>query len=192
MTVLAPVPGYRIEGHAIVSADDFIADATGRTPPALNNEADWLRFQTALDAAVVVLLGRLSHESNPNTRRRNRLVVSSRVDGVERRDDAWWWNPGRASLGEALATAAPEGGTVAIPGGHLVFDMFRGAFDAFHLARAPAVVLGAGIPLFSAITAGITAGDVLIADGMTVGTTELLDPATGVNISVWRRSLVPA
>ena len=46
-------PGYSIEGHAIVSADDRIAGADGLTPPSLNNPADWARFQAALDDAVL-------------------------------------------------------------------------------------------------------------------------------------------
>lgn len=192
MSPVAPVPGYRIEGHAIVSADDFIADASGRMPDSLRNDADWDRFQTELDAAAVVLLGRASHEASPNVRNRNRLVVTSQVDALQKREGAWWWNPEHEPLAEALRVAAPGGGLIAVPGGHLVFDLFRGSFDAFHLARANGVLLGAGIPLFSGITAGVTAGDILIADGMTVGETELLDAAADVTIAVWRRSLIPA
>lgn len=187
MSRLAPVPGYRIEGHAIVSADDFIADADGHMPDTLRNGTDWARFQAALDASAVVLLGRASHEASPNVRGRNRLVVSSRSGGIERREAAWWWNPSRVPLAGALATAAPEGGTVAVPGGHLVFDLLRGVFDTFHLARARLVTLGAGIPLFTAITEGITANDVLTTDGMAEGPTEVLDAAAGVDITAWHR-----
>ena len=79
------IPGYRIEGHAIVSDDERIAGPDGQTPLALSNEADWLRFQAALDGAAVVLIGRRSHEANPNQARRNRVVVSSSAAGIERR-----------------------------------------------------------------------------------------------------------
>ena len=84
---------WSFEGHAIVSADDRIAGPDGLTPASLRNEADWARFQAALDAAAVTVLGRLGHEANANRKGRNRLVLSSSARGVTRRDDAWWWNP---------------------------------------------------------------------------------------------------
>jgi hypothetical protein len=189
MSTLAPVPGFRIEGHAIVSADDMIAAANGNMPPALSNDADWIRFQRALDAAAIVLLGRLSHVAIPNRHRRNRVVVSSAVAGVERRDGAWWWNPARTPLAEALHKAAPAGGTVAVPGGRLVFDLFRPqAFDAFHLARVPGITLPGGVPLFSAISGGLTADQVLAGDGLIAGAAEIIDPAAGVTLTTWQRS----
>lgn len=181
--------GYRIEGHAIVSADDCIADASGQTPAELANDADWRRFQAALDEAAVVLLGRLSHEANPNTAGRNRLVVSSRANGVERRADGWWWNPANARLAVALKSAAPEGGIVAVPGGHLIFDMLLAGppgFDAFHLARATRVSIPGGVPVFSAIAEGQRAEDILAAHGLFPGALETIDPA-GITLTVWRR-----
>ncbi len=182
------IAGYRIEGHAIVSADDRIADRDGNTPAGLRNEADWLSFQAALDAAAVTVLGRRSHDANPNDRGRNRLVVSSSSPGIERRGDAWWWNPGRAALADALAEAAPGGGMVAVPGGRLIFDLFRAVgFDAFHLARCEAVTIPGGIPLFSAVGDGVTAEAVLAGDGLIPGAREILDPAAGVSIVTWRR-----
>lgn len=187
MIALAPVPGYRIEGHAIVSADDRIAGADGAMPPELSNDADWMRFQRALDEAAIVLLGRLSHAANPNTRRRNRVVVSSQAAGVERRPDALWWNPAEADLADALRAAAPGGGTVAIPGGRLIFDLFRPAFDAFHLARAARVRLPGGVPLFSAVGDGLGADAVLAADGLVAAPVEMLDPEAGVTLTTWRR-----
>lgn len=182
------IAGYRIEGHAIVSADDRIADRDGNTPAELRNEADWLRFQAALDRAAVTVLGRLSHAANPNDRGRNRLVVSSSSTGVERRGDAWWWNPGRVPLAEALGEAAPGGGTVAVPGGRLIFDLFRAiGFDAFHLARCETVTIPDGIPLFSAVGDGISADAVLGGDGLVPDSPEILDPEAGVSIVTWRR-----
>ena len=41
-----------IHGYAIVSADDRIAGKDGRMPPELHNDADWKRFQAALDPAL--------------------------------------------------------------------------------------------------------------------------------------------
>jgi len=183
------VPGYRIEGHAIVSANDRIAGPDGATPDALSNEADWLRFQAALAGAAVVVVGRLSHEANPNTARRNRLVVSSGARGIEKRGDGWWWNPADTPLAVALRSAAPAGGIVAVPGGRLVFDFFLEAgFDAFHLARATKVAIPGGIPLFSAVREGCNAEQVLSGAGLTAGPVEMLDSAAGVTLVTWRRA----
>jgi hypothetical protein len=180
--------GYAVHGHAIVSADDRIADATGLTPTSLRNEADWARFQAALDGAAVTVLGRLGHEANPNRKGRNRLIVSSSVHGVVRRDDAWWWNPADVPLEEALAMAAPAGGIVAVPGGRRVFDLFLAlGLAEFHLARVDGVTLPEGIPIFSEIGRGRTADSILADHGLRPGPVENLDAAAGVSLVVWRR-----
>jgi hypothetical protein len=184
------IEDWRFHGHAIVSADDRIAGPDGQTPPALRNEADWARFQAALDAAAVTVLGRLGHEANPNFKRRNRLVLSSAVRGIERRADAWWWNPAGAPLDEALARAAPRGGIVAIPGGRRVFDLFLATgYDRFDLARAEDVHVADGIPIFSGIAPGVTAGDLLRAGGLSPGRRQVLDSKASVTFTPWRRSV---
>jgi hypothetical protein len=177
---------YVFHGHAIVSADDRIADASGRTPPSLRVEADWVRFQAALDRAAVTVLGRLGHEANPNLRGRNRLVLSSSARGVERRGDAWWWNPAEASLADALAAAAPAGGIVAVPGGRRVFDLFLDiGYDEFHFARAKDVFLPGGVPLFSGVSEGVAADLVLARHGLLPDAPLVLDP--GVSLTLWRK-----
>ena len=177
-----------IHGHAIVSADDRIAGPDGLTPPELRNEADWLRFQQALDDAAVTVLGRLGHEANPNVRGRNRLVLSSSAKGVERRAEAWWWNPADAPLEAALHQAAPAGGIVTVPGGRQVFDLFLDAgFDAFHLARARSVTIPDGIPVFSGLTAGHPAEALLAARGLVAGEAEVLDLEAQVTLTRWHR-----
>ncbi len=182
------IGGWRIHGHAIVSADDKIAGRDGLTPPSLRNQADWRRFQQALDQAAVTVLGRRGHEANANPKGRNRLVLSSSAHGVERRADAWWWNPAGASLEDALALAAPAGGIVAVPGGRQVFDLFLGAgFDEFHLARAASVRIPDGIPIFSKIAEGLSAEALLAAHGLVGDDTEVLDSAANVTLARWRR-----
>ena len=164
------IGNWRIEGHAIVSGDDRIADASGKTPAELHNDADWTRFQAALADAALTVVGRLGHAAHANTKGRNRLVLSSGARGVERRSDAWWWNPGEASLADALAAAAPGGGVVAVPGGQRVLDYFlRAGFDAFHLSRRRSLRIADGIPLFSAIARGATAELVLAGAGLVAG-----------------------
>ena len=182
------IGAWFIHGHAIVSADDCIADRNGVTPPSLRSEADWTRFQAALDRAAVTVLGRLGHEANPNHRQRNRLVLSSSADGVERRADAWWWNPARASVDEALDAAAPEGGVVAVPGGRRVFDLFLElGFDAFDLARAWKVEIPGGIPIFSAVKTGKRPENLLTVRGLSARSSEMLDPDAGIELTLWRR-----
>ena len=177
---------YAFHGHAIVSADDRIADDTGQTPKGLRVAADWARFQAALDRSAVTVLGRFGHEANPNRRGRNRLVLSSGANGVERRDDAWWWNPAAAPLAEALALAAPQGGLVAVPGGRRVFDLFLDVgYDEFHLTRVDHLRLGAGVPLFSAVAAGSGAATVLAGHGLVADPPLPLE--AGVHLSVWRK-----
>ncbi len=179
---------YAVHGHAIVSADDRIADVAGTTPPQLRNEADWIRFQAALDSAAIIVLGRLGHEANPNLKDRNRLVLSSTASGIERRSDAWWWNPARVGFAEALASAAPAGGIVAVPGGRRVFDLFLDiGFDEFHLARASRVLLPDGVPVFSAIRSGASADSILWHHGLRAGMPENLDEAAAVTLTVWSR-----
>ena len=182
------VEGYSFHGHAIVSADDRIADAAGATPKELRNEADWKRFQAALDSAVVTILGRAGHRANPNVMRRNRIVLSSAASRVERFAEAWWWNPAEATIEEALAVAAPGGGIVAVPGGRRVFDLFLDiGFDEFHLARAGRVEIPGGVPIFTAVGSGKTAESLLSASGLRSSAPEILDPAAGISLSVWRR-----
>ncbi|MBL8594343.1 MAG: dihydrofolate reductase, partial [Devosia sp.] len=105
-----------VEGHAIVSVDGMIAAADGSMPPALRNEADWRIFQAALDAAALVVLGRLGHERHPNPGRK-RLVLTRSVATLER-DPAdaltQFWNPAGLDIGEVLTELGISDGTIAI------------------------------------------------------------------------------
>ncbi|WP_291745771.1 hypothetical protein [Bauldia sp.] len=180
---------WTFHGHAIVSEDDRIAGADGLTPDSLRNEADWRRFQSALDTAAVTILGRLGHEVNPNPKRRRRLVMSRSVAGLERHDDGWWWNPAGMSIGKALAEVAPEGGVAAIPGGREVFDFFlETGFDRFDLARVAGVRIAGGIPIFSSVSEGRSAAGSLAAHGLRPAPPEVLDAAAGVSVTRWQRT----
>jgi len=187
-----PVPSvrrYSFEGHAIVSVDDRIADAEGEKPPSLDHPEDWRRFQAALDRAAIVVLGRRSHESSPDARGRRRLVLSRRVSGLERRHDAWWWNPSALALAEALRAVAPEGGTVAIPGGREVFDLFlEMGFDTFYLTRNTRMRLPGGVPIFTGCGPVGCADRVLRRAGLVLVGRERLDGAGSVVRMIFRRS----
>ncbi len=75
----------RIEGFAIVSEDGMLADATGVMPDSLKFEADQRFFENGLDAVDVVVHGRHSHEQQPHSHRRHRLIVTRAVAAVARR-----------------------------------------------------------------------------------------------------------
>lgn len=182
------MPRVEIHGYAIVSDDDRIADASGRTPDALRNDADWAYFQAELNQSDVTVLGRLGHEANPNPRGRLRMIVSSSSQGIERRADGWWWNPERASWEGAIHAALPHGGRVAVPGGRQVFDLFLAlGYDAFHLTRAEGVVVHGGVPVFSECDTGKRAEEVLSAAGLRPGPGQVLDPVGLVSLVVWHR-----
>lgn len=185
------MPAYALHGYVIVSRDDRLADAHGRFPEALRNEADWAYFQGGLDRAEATLLGRLSHEASPNHRNRLRIVVSGSARGVERRADAFWWNPGEASLAEALAAAVPQGGEIAVPGGQAVFDLVGPArFGAFHLARAHDVAIPDGRGVFAACEAGTPAEDLLREGGLVAGRATWLDEDARVSLTVFTRATI--
>ena len=184
------VRGIDIQGYAIVSEDDRIADANGAMPDVLRNDADWAYFQAGLDEADLSVLGRLGHEANPNRRSRPRLVLSSGVRGLERRPDAWWWNPADLPWERVAGTILPQGGRVAVPGGRRVFDLFLAiGYDAFHLSRAHGVRIPGGVALFSDCDAGRSAEEVLAGQGLRAGPTRVLDPHGPVTLAVWRAAL---
>lgn len=170
-----------IIGHAIVSADGRIADRHHRMPPELRNGKDWARFQAALDAAALVVLGRLGHEAHPNPGRR-RLVVTGRVASFDQVDDlVTLWNPAGASFESVVQALGITQGSIAITGGQGVFDLFLTRFTQFDLVSVDAVLLPDGVPCFS----GGWPDDVLAEAGLRIRRSEQLDP--GVRLQIWRR-----
>jgi hypothetical protein len=178
-----------ISGYAIVSDDDKIADAHGMTPVSLRNPKDWELYQRAQELANLVVFARRSHELEPNIHNTPRLVVSREAAGLEQRPDSWWWDPRRTSWEEVAARLLPAGGRVAVGGGQVVFDLFLMiGFDGFHLSRAHGVKLPGGRSVFSACDAGVSAATVLEQHGLKLSERIPLDPAHGVEMTVWRRA----
>ena len=176
-----------IHGYAIVSDDDRIADADGLTPVSLRNEADWRYYQNAQARSALIVFARHSHEFEPNVRGEPRLVISQRAAGIEKRADAWWWNPAQAGW-DVVRKILPSGGEVAVCGGQGAFDLFLGiSFDVFHLSRAHGVRLPGGRAVFSACDRGVSAEAVLARAGLSVSETIPLDPDRGIEMKVWRR-----
>lgn len=180
----------RIEGYAIVSADDMIADAGGVMPPTIRNDADQRFLQAALDEAVAVVHGRHSHEGGPRAGRRRRLIVTRRTASIApdpSHPNALLWNPAGATLASALAALGAGDGSVAIIGGTEVFGLCLPLYDAFHLTRAARAKIPGGRPLFPQVGPQLTAEDVLTAHGLRPGPARDLDAAAGVTLTTWQR-----
>ena len=116
-----------------------------RTPPdlcptSLKFEADQRFFLEALDRAAVVAHGRLSHEGQPDSHMRRRLILTRRAPDLApdpENPNTWLWNPAGATLEEACAAVGCGAGTMAIAGGTEVFSLFlKIGYDVFYLARA--------------------------------------------------------
>jgi dihydrofolate reductase len=180
----------RIEGFAIVSADGMIADANGVMPDALKLEADQRFFERGLDRVDIVVHGRHSHERQPHSHLRRRLIVTRRVPALAADPldaKALHWNPAGASLEQALATLGAPAARVGVVGGTDVFGFFLDLYDAFHLSRVSGVLLPGGRPVFPGVPAR-TPEAVLAGHGLVRGRRRVLDRSKGLTIETWRRS----
>jgi len=183
------MPGLRIEGYVIVSADGMLANADHVMPIELKFDGDKKFFTAALDRASLIVHGRHSYEDQPNSPRRKRIVVSRSIGAIApdlSNPKATLWNPAGASFEAACDFAGVRAGTVAIIGGPNVFGMFMDRYDTFWLSQAPRVRLHGGEPCFPGVPAH-SPQDILAAHGLRAGEAKILDPANGVTVTPWRR-----
>lgn len=154
-------------------------------PPELRNDADWQRFQAALDQSALVVLGRIGHQRHPNPGRRRLVLTRSiqRLASAPQDPLVHLWNPAGADIGEVLPELGVASGTVAVTGGTGTFDLFLDRYDDFVLAEVHARVLPAGRPCFSAGHPRV----VLATAGLVPTRAELVDGEAGVTETVWRR-----
>src|SRR6202163_1637938 len=179
----------RIEGYAIVSVDGMQANAAGIIPDALKLEADQRFFAHGLDCVDAVVHGRHSHERQPHSHLRRRLIVTRQIPALAAdpsNDKARFWNPAGASFEEAWAALGVPDGSLAVIGGPEVFGMFLPRYDVFYLSRAPAVRLPGGRPVFPQVPQR-TPEAVLASHGLEPGPPQVLDAASGVTVVGWRR-----
>src|SRR5271154_4618415 len=102
----------------------MLADTRGVMPDALKFEGDKQFFTAALDRADLIVHGRYSHEGQPNSPQRKRIVVTRKVARIA--DDpsntkTTLWNPAGASFETACDHVGVHAGTIAIIGGPVVF-----------------------------------------------------------------------
>jgi hypothetical protein len=179
------VAATRIEGYVIVSAEGMLADARHVMPDSLKFKGDAAFFNAALDRADLIVHGRNSHEGQPNSPRRKRIVLTrtiERLAGDPDNPNATLWNP----AGVPFEAAGVSSGTIAIIGGPIVFGMFMDRYDTFYLSQAPQVHLPDGEACFPGVPER-TPQEVLAAHGMKSGEPEMLDPEFGVSVIAWRR-----
>jgi dihydrofolate reductase len=182
---------FRIEGYAIVSADGMIADAGGLMPDSLKIEADQRFYAKALERAAVVAHGRLSHEGQPNSASRRRLILTRRVRALAadpHNPNAKLWNPAGATFEEACAAVGCRAGTVAIVGGTDVYSLFlKFGYDDFYLSRTEKVRLPGGVPCFAQGRFGSAPEQVLNESGLNPRKLQRLDD--GVTLVEWTSSV---
>jgi len=184
------VPALRIEGYVIVSADGMLANADHVMPDELKFEGDKRFFSAALDRADLIVHGRHSHEGQPNSPRRKRLILTRAVAALAPDPDhpkATLWNPQGASFEAACEAAGVGAGTVAIIGGPSVFGAFMDRYDTFWLSLAPHVRLPGGEACFPGVPER-SPQDILAAHGLKPGEAQMLDPAADVSVTPWRRN----
>ncbi|HEY0852939.1 MAG TPA: dihydrofolate reductase [Bradyrhizobium sp.] len=179
----------RFEGYVIVSSDGMLADAGNVMPDELKFEGDKRFFTAALDRAALIVHGRNSHEDQPNSPRRKRIVVTRKVASTApdpSNPNALFWNPAGAAFEEVCERQGVTSGTIAIIGGPGVFDMFMDRYDTFWLSVAPKVRLPGGEPCFPGVGAR-TPQQILATHGLRPGEAEMLDPEDDVSVTPWRR-----
>jgi hypothetical protein len=184
------MPGLRIEGYVIVSADGMLANADRVMPEELKFEGDKRFFTAALDRADLIVHGRHSHEGQANSPQRKRVVLTRSIGTIApdpSNPRATLWNPAGASFEFACELAGVRSGTVAIIGGPAVFGMFMDRYDTFWLSQAPRVRLPSGQPCFPGVPAR-SPQDVLAAHGLRAGETQILDAVEAVSVTPWRRA----
>ena len=171
----------------------MLANAAGIMPDSLKFEADRQFFERELDGVDVVVHGRHSHEQQPRSYLRRRLILTRQVPSIAAdpsNEKALFWNPAGASFQQALAALGTPDGRVGIIGGTDVFGMFLDRYDVFHLSRVPDVRLPDGRPVFPEVPTR-TPEEVLGCHGLDRGRHRILDPAKGLVLVSWQRSSKP-
>jgi len=188
--VRASLRPRRIDGYAIVSEDGMLTNAAGTMPDSLKFEADRDFFERGLDGVDVVVHGRHSHEQQPHSHLRRRLILTRQIPALvadPSNEKALFWNPAGASFEEALAALGTPDASVGVVGGTDVFGMFLDRYYFFHLSRALVVRLPGGRPVFPEVP-NQTPEEMLAIHGLAPGQRQVLDPAKGLMIVSWQRA----
>lgn len=179
----------RIEGYVIVSADGMLADANGVMPASLKFDADQRFFESALDAADLIVHGRNSFEDQPRSPERTRIILTRNIPALARdpgNPRATLWNPAGASFEDACRMSGVTDGLAAIIGGPVVFGMFMDRYDTFWLSQVHSLTIPDGMGGFPGVPQQ-SSQDILAAHGMKAAETRVLDADNRVDVTAWRR-----
>ncbi len=177
-----------IEGYAIVSHDGMLAGSDGLMPNALKFDGDQQFLDRALDAAVLLVHGRKSHEDQPNSSKRRRLLLTHAAGPFSLAPVApnvWLWNPRATPFPDVCASLGITSGLVAVLGGTAVYDMFLPTYAKFHICRAGKVALPGGVPVFSAVCAVKTPDDILRDHGLALVDVITRDAEQALHHQTW-------
>ena len=180
-----------IEGYAIVSDDGMLANSLGVMPDSLSFKADHDFFMRGLDGVDLVVQGRHSHEHQPKSALRPRLILTRKQHALARDSvdaKAMLWNPAGASFEEALAALGPPNNRIGIIGGTECFGLFLDRYDVFFLSRAPGVRLPNGRPVFPGVPEK-TPEEVMAGHGLRAAERRVLDANHDIAVTAWRRGL---
>jgi hypothetical protein len=158
-------------------------------PPSLVIEGDQKFLSSGLDRADIIVHGRHSHEKQPQSPTRRRLIATRMVETLGPSPDfpnAVLWNPAGLPLDQAMEALDVEGGLVAILGATELFGLFLPRYDAFYLSRAKGVKLPGGRPVFPQVP-DRTPEDILAANGLVAGPQQTLDPLREATLVAWER-----
>jgi hypothetical protein len=181
----------RVEGYAIVSADGMLADEKGIMPASLLIDEDQSFLSSALDCAALIVHGRHSHERQPKSPCRKRLIMTRAVRGVSPTSEypfSLLWNPEFCPLENAAEELGVTHGTVAILGGTNVYGFFLGRYDAFNLSCVPGVRIPLGRAVFPEVPE-VSPRDALAKSGLTMGPSRILESSNAVTVTVWNRAV---
>ena len=101
----------RVEGFAIVSRDGMLAGADGLMPNSLKFDCDQNLLDRALDAAALLVHGRMSHEAQPNSCNRRRLLMTRSAgpfNATPVEPNVWLWSPEATPFPEVCKTLGIE------------------------------------------------------------------------------------
>jgi dihydrofolate reductase len=183
----------RVEGYAIVSGDGMLADEMGVMPTSLLVDADQSFLSDELDRASLIVHGQNSHERQPKSPNRKRLIMTRSVHGLlptSKYPLALLWNPEFVPLERAAGELGVTDGTVAILGGTQVYGLFLRRYDAFNISCVPDARLPLGRSVFPEVP-DISPSDALAKSGLTRGPIQILESSNAVSLTVWRRPFEP-
>jgi hypothetical protein len=141
-------------------------------PSALVIEADQRFLSDGLDRASVIVHGRNSHENQPQSPQRRRLIATRKIESIAPAPD-----PPQALLGGRGPLAFGMEGA-AILGATENLGLFLPRYDVFHLSRVAGLHLSGGRPVFPQVPQrGVEA--VLASSKLTPSS------ATAVRFSAW-------